>query len=171
MKALRQNCSLEVIGNANANRDSRQMCRINALNATGTVIGATSVAVREMSSGSGINYGRNKTPCVASANLDTNTKNLNYYEDDGYLFDSPSNFVLGFDISKSNYSNEFELSGQDLTKSSGLIQVNLNFDGNPRVQQYGATNPALTAVNLQAIVVVKHKRILDIGLDSSQVIY
>lgn len=180
MKALRQNCSLEVIGNANAVRDSKQLLAINRGDVDG-VITAANLAYREFPSGSGVNYGRNKSPNVFPNALGTTTNNnkaLNYYEDDGYLFDSPSNFILGFDISKSNYNNEYELSGQDLTKSSGLIQVNLNFQGNPSVRSWNAPGailpaaaPALNAVNLQAIVVVKHKRILDIGLDSSQVIY
>ena len=108
MKALRQNCSLEVIGNANANRDSKQLLAINRGDADAAIAAAT-LGYREIPSGSGINYGRNKSPGVRPVNLDTDTKTMNYFEDDGYLFDSPSSFVLGFDISKSNYSNEFEL--------------------------------------------------------------
>jgi len=74
-----------------------------------------------------------------------------------HVWESPTNFILGFDISKSNYNSEYELSGLDLTKSSGLIQVNMRFNQNPE----GYT----------AIVVVRHKRLLGIGLYSFQVIY
>jgi len=180
MKALRQNCSLETIGNANAFKQSSHLIPVNRTNTSGAIT-AANLGVRESPYGNGLNYGRNKSPSVFTNALGATTtadKALNYFEDDGYLFDSPSSFILGFDISKSNYNNEFELSGQDLTKSSGLIQVNLNFQGNPSVRSWNAPGavlaaaaPALNAVNLQAIVVVKHKRILDIGLDSSQVIY
>lgn len=161
MKSLRQNCSLEVIGNSNANKVS-----VNHILYAPTS-GTASTASDIIASGSGMNYGytnvvpadydvnnilqpRRATTVGSSAN-DAIINNL------AHVFESPTNFILGFDVSKSNYANEFELSGLDLTKSSGLIQVNLRFNSNPD----GYT----------AIVVVRHKRILDIGLDSSQVIY
>jgi hypothetical protein len=161
MKALRQNCSLEVIGNANANKISYN--QILYAPTSGTA--ATSSQV--IASGNGINYGyTNVYPADYDANNDLQPLKHNATGTAGndsiinnlaHVFESPTNFILGFDVSKSNYANEFELSGLDLTKSSGLIQVNLRFNSNPE----GYT----------AIVVVRHKRILDIGLDSSQVIY
>jgi|694.fasta_scaffold15466_6 hypothetical protein len=162
MKALRQNCSLEVIGNANAYKESQNLLTFNAGAAAAT---ATSVRNTNVISPNGMYYGTNKTywPTLANGIF---TPNLvignaitatNVFTSDAHFADSPSQFILGFDISKSNYNNEYELSGQDLTKSSGLIQVNLKFSQNPS--------------DFQAIVLVKHKRILDIGLDSSQIIY
>jgi hypothetical protein len=175
MKALRQNCSLEVIGNSNAIRDDNIRLRVNNASA-GAALSAANLSIRDIHTASGTYYGVNKVPIVPVANLSTGAKAINYFEDDAYLFESPSSFILGFDISKSNYNNEYELSGQDLTKSSGLIQVNLKFEGANRVRACTGAVGAdiefpLAASQLNAIVVVKHKRILDIGLDSSQVIY
>jgi len=176
MKSLRQNCSLEVIGNANAYKDGvRNIVFATATDAT--------VPNREKSwlETSGSNYGKNKVaPPVDGANLQprnyTDMSNPNaavgtimangtWLDSDAHFWESPSNFILGFDISKSNYNNEYELSGQDLTKSSGLIQINLKFD------YFYNSQTAPASDSYRAIVVVKHKRILDIGLDSSQVIY
>lgn len=177
MKALRQNCSLEVIGNANAFKESRRIYKINSHTASSSLASVTgsaayaaadttAVSVQARDTGykdvitpNGLYYGVNKCSPPADAATINAPANTNFFSDESLLFDSPSQFILGFDISKSNYNNEYELSGQDLTKSSGLIQVNLRF---------GNTTPG---VQLNAIVVVKHKRILDIGLDSSQVIY
>ena len=173
MKALRQNCSLEVIGNSNQYRNiGKNIIYANA-------VGTTNTRQKQLSiTPSGLYYGINKvapsqtaspylpqiitgittnTGLPTVANAATQLLAGGVFDDTAHFWDSPSNFILGFDISKSNYNNEYELSGQDLTKSSGLIQVNLKFAQNPS--------------DYRAIVVVKHKRILDIGLDSSQVIY
>lgn len=172
MKSLRQNCSLEVIGNANAFKDGvRHIVHASA---------AAAAPNREKSwlETAGINYGKNKVPPPVDGAIlqprnytDMSTNNAptlvigSWIDSDAHFWESPSNFILGFDISKSNYNNEYELSGQDLTKSSGLIQINLKFDYFYNSQTAPATD------SYRAIVVVKHKRILDIGLDSSQVIY
>jgi hypothetical protein len=164
MKALRQNCSLEVIGNANAFKESRRIYKINSGNITSAInVASTDIGSKDLLCANGLYYGVNKVAPVADAPTINAPTNTNLFYEDAVLFDSPSSFILGFDISKSNYNNEYELSGQDLTKSSGLIQVNLRFGGSAPNQ-----GPAF---NTNAIVVVKHKRILDIGLDSSQVIY
>jgi hypothetical protein len=176
MKALRQNCSLEVIGNSNHFKESRRILKINSVSANRglapaaagaayvqaevNAIRATSVdtGYKDVITPTGLYYGVMKsTPPADNATIAA-PANTNLFYDESILLDTPSSFVIGVDISKSTYSNEYELSGQDLTKSSGLIQVNLRFDQQP-------------GVNLQALVIVKHKRILDIGLDSSQVIY
>ena len=164
MKALRQNCSLEVIGNANAFKEQKKTYIFNGVDAN-----LTAGNQRQLTSYSpiGLNYGVNKiAPPTKAGNVYTPRTYVGgaataepVLYNDAHIFDSPSQFVLGFDISKSNYNNEYELSGQDLTKSSGLIQVNLKFKTGSSPNNY------------QAVVLVKHKRILDIGLDSSQVIY
>lgn len=191
MKALRQNCSLETIGNANsfkethraivfssvpnaqfANREkqltstSGKNFGISRVAPPNNVVGANGEALLQPRT-----YTNMSNPSVAPTGgppATTPFKNApgGWLEDDAHFWESPSNFILGFDISKSNYNNEYELSGQDLTKSSGLIQVNLKFD-----YFYNSQTIAGVTDNYTAIVVVKHKRILDIGLDSSQVIY
>ena len=50
------------------------------------------------------------------------------------------------------------MSGSDLSKTSGLIQVQLLLENTP-VSSYNC------------LVVVQHKRLLEIGLDNAQVIY
>ncbi len=163
MKALRQNCSLETIGNSNAFKESQNILTFNAGAAAAS---ATTVRNTNVLSPNGVYYGINRVLPPTEAAGPVYTPNLlignaitatNVFTSDAHFADSPSQFILGFDISKSTYSNEYELSGQDLTKSSGLIQVNLRFSADPSAYQ--------------AIVLVKHKRLLDIGLDSSQVIY
>ena len=153
MKSLKQNCSLEVIGNANGYQErTNTFANMGALGAP-TALGASTVRNIDTFGGSGLYYGRNRT-----LPLDNNAKTTNVLGDESFWRTSPSSFALGFSVGKSDYSDEFELSGADLSRSSGLIQVNLNFS---------------TAIGeaYQALVLVKHKRILDIGLDSSQVIY
>jgi hypothetical protein len=165
MKALRQNCSLETIGNTNAFKEVQHCSSFNSANATLAVGNLKCVSVL---SPIGLHYGANKvaTPTFVSPDYTARSfrnnaaaTGVSILETDSHIWESPSTFILGFDISKSNYNNEFELSGQDLTKSSGLIQINLRFAT--------GTNPS----DYQAVVLVRHKRILDIGLDSSQVIY
>jgi hypothetical protein len=153
MKALKQNCSLEVIGNTNAS-----MVRTGTYSGYGTT-GAAGVAAGtaknvDTFSGSGLYYGQNKVAPLTTGQ--TTTDNILTKEE--YFAKSPSSFMLGWSVAKSDYTNEYEMSGADLSKSSGLIQVNINFS-----QAIGAA--------YQAVVLIKHKRVLEIGLDNSQVIY
>lgn len=153
MKSLKQNCSLEVIGNANAS-----MVNTNNFSGYGTT-GAAAIAagtVKNLStySGSGLYYGQNKVAPLTTAVSTVD----NILTKEEYFAKTPSTFMLGWSVAKSDYSDEFELSGADLSRSSGLIQLNINFS-----QAIGEA--------YQAVVLIKHKRILDIGLDSSQVIY
>lgn len=159
MKALRQNGSLELFGNSNHYQQSRRICKINTGSASSSLAAASvDLGVKEVISATGLYYGVMKSiPPADAATINTPT-NTNLLYDESVLFESPSSFVLGFDVSKSVYASEYEMSGIDLTKSSGLIQVNLRFDGQP-------------GVAYSAVVCVDHKRILDIGLDSSSVIY
>jgi len=153
MKALKQNCSLEVIGNANAS-----MVNTNNFSGYGTTgaaaIDAATAKNLSTYSGSGLYYGQNKVAPLTSGN---NTLD-NILTTEEYFAKSPSSFMLGWSVAKSDYTNEYEMSGADLSKSSGLIQVNINFS-----QAIGEA--------YQAVVLIKHKRVLEIGLDNSQVIY
>lgn len=165
MKALRQSGTLEVLGNSNQYQQTRRICKVNTGSATSTIsVGATfgaglnDLGVKEIASASGLYYGVMKSIPPADAATISAPTNTNLFYDESVLFDSPSSFVLGFDISKSVYAPQYELSGQALDQGAGIIQVNLRFDGAP-------------GVGYSAVVLVAHKRILDIGLDSAQIIY
>jgi hypothetical protein len=163
MKSMCGNATWEVMGNTNANKVSTFNYYYNHVNAADAYTGSSKYIVQ---SGSGINYGKNRCiPVVDTATLvlptgavGTDTDDVSFLGEKSYLFDTPSYFVIGVDVSKSVYNDEYELLGQDLTKSSGLIQVQVNFNG--------ATTEQYTAV-----VLVKHKRVLSIGLNNSEVIY
>ena len=178
IKSLRLNTTLEALGMTNHQRESRKVLKINTgsasqpityatnaggatytqAEATSALLAAKNSGVRDILTPSGLYYGVMRSTPVADAATISAPASTNLFYDDSVLFDSPSSFILGFDVSKSTYADEYSLSGIDLTKSSGLIQVNLRFNGAP-------------SVGYSAVVVVKHKRLLDIGLDSSQVIY
>lgn len=158
MKALRQNNSIDVIGNSNQHKEQRRQVKVNSATATSSLAAASAdLAGYDIVSGSGLYYGvmRSSPPADTAAITVAGT---NILIDESILFNSPSEFVLGFDVSKSTYGDEYQISGIDMTKSSGLIQVNLRFEGTP-------------GVNLNAVVVVKHKRIIDVGLDNTQIVY
>lgn len=163
MKAMCGNSTWEVMGNTNASKVITKDYYYNHVDAANAYTGSSKYYVQ---SGSGVNYGKNRCAPVANASplVITNTQlgdattDVSILGERSYLFDTPSYFVIGVDVSKSVYNDEYELLGQDLSKSSGLIQVQINFGG--------ATTEQYTAV-----VLVKHKRVLSIGLNNSEVIY
>lgn len=157
MKSLKQNCSLEVIGNTNAYQEPTRFYNVND---DAAAVAATTAYPVSLNVGSGYYYSKNRVG-LNGANAPTVTNGMStLLANKAVHWTSPSNFVLGWSVAKSDYSNEFEMSGADLSKSSGLIQVQLKFD-----TAMGAGN------DMTAVVLIKHKRILEIGLDSSQVIY
>jgi hypothetical protein len=163
MKSMSGNATWEVMGNTNANKLNTFSYYYNQVNATDAYTGSNRYVLQ---SGSGINYGKNRCIPVAdtatlvlpTGALGTDTDDISFLGEKSYLFDTPSYFVIGVDVSKSVYNDEYELLGQDLTKSSGLIQVQVNFNG-------------VTDQQYTAVVLVKHKRVLSIGLNNSEVIY
>lgn len=170
LKALFQNTSLEVIGNTNqkwVGANNQTIFTGNSLNNAGGVPNYSSLNVANFESkvGQGFYYGRDKrysknqtfsAPALVGGVYTVNNHNL--FSEQEWFWDSPTQFGIGFDVSKSSYNDEYTLSGSDLSKTSGLIQVQLQFNGND-------TN----AYN--CLVVVQHKRLLEIGLDNAQVIY
>jgi hypothetical protein len=177
MKAMCGNSTWEVMGNTNSTKKSTKLYAYN--NQLNTSTGTPALAVGNLSfynveSGSGLFYGKNRcipltdgatisTPANATGTVPSAVSNVpqqdsSLFGEKSYLFETPSSFVIGIDVSKSVYNDEYELLGQDLSKSSGLIQVQINFGG--------ATTEQYTAV-----VLVKHKRVLSIGLNNSEVIY
>jgi hypothetical protein len=173
LKALKQGSgTLEVVGNTNQYRDGiRTIVHATAagatpnrekswLQSTGMAYGVQRVPVP--TEGTGANAGiftPNRWTDLSNpyASFATITTADNWLSSDAHFWESPSQFILGFDTSKSNYASEYELAGTDLSRSSGLIQLQLKFDA--------------AATDLRAIILVRHKRLLDIGLESSQVIY
>lgn len=94
---------------------------------------------------------------------------------------TPTYFALGWSMTRSDYSDEFELSGYNASSNSGIVQVGLQFSGGAKsgcvVTAANAANaPAgisqLTPVdNYTCWVMIQHTRVLDIGKDNAQVLY
>jgi hypothetical protein len=94
---------------------------------------------------------------------------------------TPSYFALGWSMTRSDYSDEFELSGYNASSNSGIIQVGLQFAGscneghsvtasNTKAQS-AAVSQVTPVDNYNAWVIIEHTRILDIGKDNAQVLY
>ena len=91
------------------------------------------------------------------------------------------NFAIVFDLQRSNYDNQNELSGYNASSNSGIIQVGLNFGNNiANLTTSNATIttfPATAGTNCGTLddmtcwVALQHTRLLQIGKDDSQVIY
>lgn len=110
-------------------------------------------------SGNGMFYSNNKqiyncqaTSATAFTGLSDPLRNQEIF------FKSPSSFMIGFDCTKSNYADVFDINGTSLNNSSGLVQVQLRF-GNATLYQYNMT------------VVIRHKRIIELSQSNSEIIY
>lgn len=185
IKALFQNTSLEVIGNTNqkyvpinnnvvvlrnttltGNGTEANVGYINIFNGSAAGVPADhGLGNYESKVGSGYFYGVDKryaknitftNPALANGVYTVN--NHNVIVEPEIFWDSPTQFGIGFDVSKSSYNDEYTLSGADLSKTSGLIQVQLQFDGSD-------------ANAYNCLVVVQHKRLLEIGMDNSTIVY
>ena len=151
VKSLGQNTSLEVTSQNNQN--------MIASNHIAFTNGTLSPVVYSTRSGSGLFYANNKQifNCLQTAATPTFSGQSNPLINQEIFFKSPSSFAIGWDLTKSSYADPYALVGSDMTKSSGIIQVQLQFSSAP-----------LYAYNVYCMV--KHKRILDIGLDSSTIV-
>ena len=174
LKALFQNTSLEVIGNTNQKWVAANNTLIVYNNLAKGTSGATSytalttgvsvVGNYESKVGQGYYYGVDKRYVKNNAvpsPYTTATRTItghNLIAEPEWFWDSPTQFGIGFDVSKSSYNDEYTLSGSDLSKTSGLIQVQLQFNGTD-------------ANAYNCLIVVQHKRLLEIGMDNAQVIY
>jgi hypothetical protein len=148
VKALSQNANLEILGSTNQPYIVTTSKVVNYVPATATAA-ATSVISVPLQSGKGLFYAQNKTVLNDNPDIIANPE---------LFWDSPSQFVLGFDVSKSSYGDEYTLTGSDLSKTSGLIQVQLLVEGLPDV-------------SYNCYVVIEHKRLLEIGMDNASIIY
>lgn len=155
IKALSQNCNLEILGSTNQPYELTLTKVDSTLTAGTTAPTVTQMAIGTMFSGRGLFYGQNRAIFDDVGATLADTSILFNPEKN---FTSPSQFVLGFDVSKSSYGDEYTLSGADLSRTSGLIQVQLLVENSP-------------ASSYNCLVIVQHKRLLEIGLDNSQVIY
>lgn len=186
MKALGYNTSAEMLGQVNFG----QLCGRNVI-----VTGADVPTVCPVS-GAGIYYAQNKavmanmfqTAAVAAAN-DSNRMPANFgaspLECEEIYWKTPTYFALGWSMTRSDYSDEFELSGYNASSNSGIVQVGLQF-GNScpeahRVTAGGINTSAKSAAaalsnvspvdNYTCWVIIEHTRVLDIGKDNAQVLY
>ena len=186
IKALFQNASLEVLGNTNQKYvpiNNNTVLLANMLTIPSTTVANTAyinayanatiaggvinnpIGNYESKVGSGYFYGVDKryakniafTEPVNAAGVYT-VDNHNLIVEPEIFWESPTQFGIGFDVSKSSYNDEYTLSGADLSKTSGLIQVQLQFDGSD-------------ANAYNCLVVVQHKRLLEIGMDNSTIVY
>ena len=163
LKALMQgNGSLETIGNCNSNM-LRTLSLFNMNSTSGAAPTAATVISVPVFSGSGLNYGRNKKPVqsyAAAYTIGGGYVNENIWDDDSWFWASPSTFAIGFNTSKSDYADQYTSgSGVNMQNSSGLIQIQLKFS---------------TAVTegYTAVVLVRHKRILEISSENeARIIY
>lgn len=94
---------------------------------------------------------------------------------------TPTYFALGWSMTRSDYSDEFELSGYNASSNSGIIQVGLQFAGScneghsvtaANTKAQSAAVSSVTPIdNYTCWVIIEHTRVLDIGKDNAQVLY
>lgn len=186
LKALGYNVSAEMLGQVNFG----QTCGRPLI-----VTGADVPSVFP-TSGAGIYYAQNKAvmanmfPVAAiNAGNDSNRMPANFgaspLECEEIYWKTPTYFALGWSMTRSDYSDEFELSGYNASSNSGIVQVGLQFgtscpEGH-RVTAGGTNTSAKDAAaavsnvtpvdNYTCWVIVEHTRVLDIGKDNAQVLY
>ena len=187
LKAFSQNASLEILGNTNQKWVSNNQVTLINGNSTITAAGLlrwgnadlgdmNGISTYPLQIGEGYYYGVDKRYNHAGASTSTYisadnatstiigipgdpiTGYRSIVAEQEWFWTSPTNFVLGFDVSKSSYNDEYTLSGADLSKTSGLIQVQLQID-------------AADANDYTCLVAVQHKRLLEIGMDNSTIVY
>lgn len=201
MKALGYNTSAEVIGNVGFLKEQTQISTYHrtlpialAANPTNAQINTAvndsfnairdTITVSATTSGNGMFYASNKAvyqnPFVANA---VNSEGrCNPLECEELYWKTPTYFALGWSMTRSDYSDEFELSGYNASSNSGIVQVGLQFGGTVAVAESSITaaNAATTPQagtqlapfdNYTCWVFIEHTRVLDIGKDNAQVLY
>lgn len=177
MKALGYNTSAEMLGQVNFNR-----VPTDSITTGGAVYSPTSSSILTSYSGQGMFYASNKAvyqqQCTAANTLNA----VHPLDCEETYWKTPTLFALGWSMTRSDYSDEFELSGYNASSNSGIIQVGLNFGNTNSV-----TSSSITANNAAAVVaqgskltpfddytcwvIIEHTRVLDIGKDNAQVLY
>lgn len=117
------------------------------------VLRLPSTTVLEISDSMGVAYGRelNDTLLSRFGTDPADTDNANPFK----TVESPSFFVLGIPLAKSQYTSGVN-SGMDLSVNSGQITINLQFS-------------SATAVNYTVLAMVQHQRTLSLGLGNASV--
>lgn len=180
MKALGYNTSAEMLGQVNFGQQITQPLQMNIGDNLNT--GITQLTLP--SSGAGFYYASNKAvqnAMVTTADTIVGTNNTNPLQCEEYYWKTPTTFALGFSMTRSDYSDEFELSGYNASSNSGIVQVGLQFAGSCKAASRATAANTITAPgNVASLtpvddytcwVIIEHTRVLDIGKDNAQVLY
>jgi len=108
-------------------------------------------------------------------------RNVNPFSNEEIFWKTPTYFALGWTMTRSDYSDEFELSGYNASSNSGIVQVGLQFAASCNdAHRVTASNVANDTIKLSSVtpidnytcwVIIEHTRVLDIGKDNAQVLY
>jgi hypothetical protein len=177
MKALQYNTSAEMLGQVNFNRVAT-----DNITTGGAAYAPASSSVLTSYSGQGMFYASNKAVYQQQCTTANTLNAVHPLECEETYWRTPTFFALGWSMTRSDYSDEFELSGYNASSNSGIIQVGLNFGNTNSV-----TSSSITANNTAAVpaqgskltpfddytcwVIIEHTRVLDIGKDNAQVLY
>jgi hypothetical protein len=148
----------------------------------GAAYAPASSSVLTSYSGQGMFYASNKAVYQQQCTTANILNAVHPLECEETYWRTPTVFALGWSMTRSDYSDEFELSGYNASSNSGIIQVGLNFGNTNSV-----TSSSITANNAAAVpaqgskltpfddytcwVIIEHTRVLDIGKDNAQVLY
>lgn len=183
MKALGYNTSAEMLGQVNfpVVEASPLLCTSD------TAANGNNVQHIYSKTGAGAFYASNKAVhniMLQGAVVGTSTpanRNLNPFSNEEIFWKTPTYFALGWTMTRSDYSDEFELSGYNASSNSGIVQVGLQFGASCNdAHKVTAANAADTNAKLSSVtpidnytcwVIIEHTRVLDIGKDNAQVLY
>lgn len=179
MKALGYNTSAEMLGQVNFSQQAIQPIQINA----GAGVNSGIIQLTTPRSGAGVNYASNKAVqnCMIVTADTATDRNTNPLECEELFWKTPTLFALGWTMTRSDYSDEFELSGYNASSNSGIVQVGLQFAGSCKHASAATAAGNIPApANLASLtpvddytcwVIIEHTRVLDIGKDNAQVLY
>jgi len=175
MKALGYNTSAEMLGQVN----------FPVVESTPSLIN-TVYSVQK--SGAGMFYASNKAVynnmlnfgAIGNSNVIAD-RNNNPLACEEIYWKTPTYFALGWSMTRSDYSDEFELSGYNASSNSGIVQVGLQFAGSCKegkavstataADESAAVSQVTPIDNYTCWVFIDHTRVLDIGKDNAQVLY
>jgi hypothetical protein len=180
MKALGYNTSAEMLGQVNFGQQVIQPLQMTIADNLNSGLTQVTLPI----TGAGFNYASNKAvqnAMVVTANTIATTNNTNPLQCEEYYWKTPTLFALGWSMTRSDYSDEFELSGYNASSNSGIVQVGLQFAGSCKSASVVTAADAIPLPgNLASLtpvddytcwVIIEHTRVLDIGKDNAQVLY
>jgi hypothetical protein len=183
MKALGYNTSAEMLGQVNFPVvDASPLLLTSPTAANGNNVQSIYNKV-----GAGAFYASNKAvhqfmlQSAADTSSTPSGRTLNPFSNEEIFWKTPTMFALGWTMTRSDYSDEFELSGYNASSNSGIVQVGLQFGAACKdakrvtAAAAAAASAALSSVtpidNYTCWVIIEHTRVLDIGKDNAQVLY